>query len=147
MKKCASGFTLIELMIVVAVVGVLAAVAFPLYQGYVLKSQVSRVVGELSPYKSAFETRLSQSGSVTNADLGYVPSSLVLEGVGTDVATAQSDGSGHVEVTMGGNAHPNLAGVIVRLARSGNGTWQCVIDPAAASGWRSEYSPAACTVI
>ena len=146
MNRISAGFTLIELMIVVAIIGILAAVAIPSYQNYVLSAQVNRAVGELSTYKTPYETQVSSSGPVTNTELGYVPSNLTDGNASTDIAVANADGSGHLEVTLGGNAHPNLAGVIIRFQRTLNGAWQCVIDPSAASGWKDSLSPGACNV-
>lgn len=147
MNKKEGGFTLIELMIVVAIIGILAALAIPRYQNNIMKSQVNRAVGELAPYRSAFEAQLSASGSITNDELGYSPSTLTTGDALTDIAVVNADGSGHLEVTMGGSAHPNLVGVIVRFVRSDTGNWQCVIDPAAASRWEDEFSPGACSVL
>ena len=142
-----SGFTLIELMIVVAIVGIIAAIAIPSYQGYVMQSQVNQALGELSAYKTAVEERLSQSGALVNSDIGYSPSPLTTGTAAIDIAVLNPDGSGHIQVTMGGNAHGDLMGVVIRMERSVAGNWQCVIDPSAAANWKGKYSPNGCNVI
>ncbi|WP_368388888.1 pilin [Marinobacter sp. SS8-8] len=107
----------------------------------------NRAVGELSTYKASFETQMSGSGSVTNNALGYTPSNLTTGDAATDIAVVNADGSGHIQVTMGGNAHPNLAGVSLKFVRSAGGTWQCEIDPSAAPRWSDVFSPDSCNVI
>jgi type IV pilus assembly protein PilA len=147
MQKHYSGFTLVELMIVVAIIGILAAVAIPLYQGNVMKSQINRAVGELGAYKSAFEMQIANGGMVTNSDLGYVSSDLTDGTMATDIGVANPDGSGHLEVTMGDSAHSSLTGIILRFERDPAGTWTCEINKSAASGWRPDYRPQGCTVL
>lgn len=147
MSQKTDGFTLIELMIVVAIVGILSAVAIPLYQSNVMKSQINRAVGELARYKTAFEMQVANSGTVTNPDLGYVPSNLTTGNVTTNIALLNSDGTGHLQVTLGGNAHPNLSGVVLTFERSATGKWSCTIDKSSAGHWEDTYRPPGCTVL
>jgi type IV pilus assembly protein PilA len=139
-----TGFTLIELMIVVAIIGILSAIAIPAYKGYIIKTQTNRAVGELSAYKAPFEERVGSAGSVTNSDIGYNPSNLTNGVQANNIGTLNPDGSGQLQVTMGGIAHPDLTGLILRFDRDVKGNWECVVDNAAASSWKSSYLPSGC---
>jgi prepilin-type N-terminal cleavage/methylation domain-containing protein len=101
-KKAQAGFTLIELMIVVAIIGILAAVAIPAYQDYVTKAKFAEVESIASAYKTAVASCAQELGALTNCDSDangvpatqattHVGSVTVADGVITVVPTATTN--------------------------------------------------------
>ncbi|WP_019867305.1 pilin [Methylovulum miyakonense] len=70
MQKVQQGFTLIELMIVVAIIGILAAIAIPAYQSYTERAKFSEVVQSTSAAKLAVEICYSDTSDITQCDGG-----------------------------------------------------------------------------
>ncbi len=130
MKK-QQGFTLIELMIVVAIIGILAAVAIPAYQNYTIRAQVSEGTSLVSGVETAYAetyaaTGNSALGSVSgNGDLG-ITSSIQ----GTYVSEVSMTAPGEIDVYYGGSAVNqaiNGSNISFFAYKSQNGdiTWVC----------------------
>ena len=137
------GFTLIELMIVVAIIGILAAIAIPQYQDYTARTQVTRMVGELSSLKTAVEERMSRNdGTNTIADLGYTTSNLTTNAAVTMDTAA---GTAAITATLNDDVSANVNGAIVAITRTAAGNWTCGIAVSSNAGWKDSYIPAGCS--
>ncbi|WP_417544023.1 pilin [Marinobacter sp.] len=147
------GFTLIELMIVVAIIGILAAIAIPQYQDYIARSQVTRVVGEISAVKTNAEEALLRGGTITNVPADEGPTDFYVgfdqaksNLVSTFTITAGGTAAPTLVATLGGDSSAAVTGAVVNVARDATGVWTCTIDPssAPAGAWKDSYAPAGC---
>ena len=124
------GFTLIELMIVVAIIAILAAAALPAYQLYAARAQMAAALAEISSGKSPFESELV-SESIVSTDprsVGLQPSTPRCD------TTINSTATGFIRCRIKG--HPRIAGRMIALDRTVDGAWQCTVSPEIPSAYR-----------
>jgi type IV pilus assembly protein PilA len=152
MNTMQKGFTLIELMIVVAIIGILAAIAIPQYQNYIAKSQVSRVMSETGGLKTVIESCINEGRTAGfdsnlpagtalaagNCELGATASTLLVGAV-QGAGTAAPAGTGYPQAafaagvativgTFGNGAATTLTTApnnTLTWTRSVEGTWTC----------------------
>ncbi|KAF1014545.1 MAG: Fimbrial protein [Stenotrophomonas maltophilia] len=135
--KNQKGFTLIELMIVVAIIAILAAIALPVYQDYVAKSQVTAALAEITPGKTQFEIFVNEGKA--NAD--FTAEKLGLPAAPTTrcttfTITPGAEGSIACSTIKGS---PKAAGDIT-WKRAAEGTWTCTTSVES-----DKYYPVGCT--
>lgn len=136
MKSMQKGFTLIELMIVVAIIAILAAIAIPQYQTYVIRSQVTRVIGETGDMKVAVEDCLNSGYSAFSSGTSCVDTS-----TSSDlISGGLPDWSGStITATLGNHANTAIKSETVKWTRNSSGGWSC------GTSVMSKYSPSSCT--
>jgi len=124
-----AGFTLIELMIVVAIIGILAAVAIPSYQDYTARAQVAEGVSLTSQYKTSLAEYYSSRGDLSTATVAAMGGTTAGKYVASIAFTNMGTGSAQVEATFGGSSAAGLktagANKFVISTTDGGNTWAC----------------------
>jgi len=139
MRRLQKGFTLIELMIVVAIIGILAAVALPAYQDYTIRAKVSELVLAASNQKVTISENAQTLGTLTNSGVGAtVQATGKVTGGSVDQATGV--------ITVSGSAAASSVGTAVTITLTptysttdGKVLWAC-----SSASTMHKYVPAEC---
>lgn len=149
------GFTLIEIMIVIAIVGILAAIAIPQYQTYVAKSQVNRVITETAAVRTAIELCVAENRAPEKCYITWTKSDLIATTIydtpgkitaitglnGLTVTYPNATTEGTITARFGQNAVQAITDDIVVWNRNHKGIWSC------STNVEGRYAPKGCRVV
>lgn len=127
MKTLQKGFTLIELMIVVAIIGILAAIALPAYQDYTIRSKVSELVLAASAFRTSVTEKAQTDNGIASAGVG-----LTVTAVGKVTGGSVTDGG---VINIKGDSSATSVGTVVSLIltpsySTNTVVWSCTGGPA-----------------
>ena len=132
MKSMQKGFTLIELMIVVAIIGILAAVALPAYQDYTVRARVSELILAASSAKTALSEGMQTTGSWSAVWM----SSITISATGM-IAAATISTAGQIIVSGTAPTSSSIVTMTPQTTTDNKLIWSCTGTP-------SKYMPASC---
>ncbi len=115
MNTAQKGFTLIELMIVVAIIGILAAIAIPAYQDYIARSQVAEAFALTAGQKTAISEYAQINGIYPGTDTAPTNGELTANGTYADSVVAADNGVITVTMKGAGDVNANVAGGVITL--------------------------------
>jgi len=137
METVQQGFTLIELMIVIAIIGILSSIALPAYEDYIIRSQVASAISSMTPVKTVYEIARTTGETIGTAESPFPGLGEYCTGFTASLSSLSDEG--FFSCTTG-NGNPKYNGNTITMSRDTNGQWSC-----STTGLDAKYVPKGCS--